>query len=313
MIPHELVSRYVIPYVKALVAHELSRKGVSQVKVAEHLSLSQPMVSKYLSTGEDELLSKLADLGVPLTELKSVVDAMANSLLRGDKESYLRLFTVYANSLLGRGYLCRKHHMLVKELPAECSICMEFFSTGNDVIVEEVREIYESVSRLDGIHNLVPEVGMNIVAAEPGASNVMDVVGFPGRIFRVGSRLKAMERPQRGGSRHTATILLEVMRRWQHMRYAVVIRYYKDCVEALRRRGHTVVVSGPHNSRSEVLNGLRESMSSLRKPPDAIADLGGPGLEPVIYLLGSKPSEVIELVKACLNKVNALLRQGANT
>jgi predicted fused transcriptional regulator/phosphomethylpyrimidine kinase/predicted transcriptional regulator len=309
MIPHELVSRYVIPYVKALVAHELSRKGVSQVKVAENLSLSQPMVSKYLSTSEEDILSKLTDLGIPLTELRGVVDAMANSLLRGDKEAYLRLFTVYANSLLGRGYLCRKHLMLVKELPADCNICMEFFSTGNDVIAEEVREIYKSISGLDGIHNLVPEVGMNIVAAESGASNVMDVVGFPGRIFKVGSRLKAMEAPQRGGSRHTATILLEVMKRWPHIRYAVVTRYYKECVEALQRRNYVIGVSGPHRSKSEVLNDLRRDILSLERQPNAIADLGGPGLEPVIYLLGSKPSEVIDLVRTCVDEVNTLLRR----
>ncbi len=306
MIPHELITRYVIPQMKALIAHELSRRGVSQQRIAKYLCISQPMVSRYLSTDLGKIRKALRDVGLPLDEVKDVVEALANHLLRGDKFQYLRLFTMYLNTALYKGYLCRKHLEIAKELPPDCKLCMNLFASPTDVLVEEVKEMYDMLREIPNVHFLVPEVGMNVVAAEKGASSVMDVVGFEGRIFRVGTKIRALGLPARGGSKHTAAVLLEVMRKWPDLRYSVVLKYLPECVKLLRNGEVPLVQVGPHTSSSEsaVIEDLRESIGKSVREPRAIIDLGGPGLEPVIYLVGRTPSEILGIVRECTSRLS---------
>ncbi len=298
-LPYDIVSKAVIPYLRALVAKALDRAGLSQGRIAYLLSVSQPMVSKYLGMEEPVIRDKLLRAGVPPDELSQVIDELATSLINGDLLRYIKLFTAYVNSLLSRGLLCRTHLEVAKGLPQDCDICASLFSGQADFLVEEANEIFRRIRSLRRAALLIPEVGMNIVVATPNATSVMDTVGFSGRIFRVGANVKAVGPAVRGGSKHTAKVLLEVVSRLRDIRYCVVVRYSEDCVDAIERNYEGVLVIESHRNEEELLRELRKRLSEFKGELSAVVDLGGPGLEAVTYIFGRSPNDLISKVRTC--------------
>ena len=302
MLPYELVSRYVAPRVRALVAVKLVREyGISQVKVSKLLGVTQPMVSKYLSEDIGKVLEELRGMGLDLVEVENVASLLSEVASRGSTEDYTRIFTAYLNSLLSRGALCRLHRSIYPGLSSGCSVCRALLRAQLDTYVEEVYEALRILSEEPLAYRLVPEVGSNIVSCRPDASSILDVVGFSGRVIRVGERVVAVGEPTYGGSRHLASVLLVVRKFRGDLRGAVAVRHSQNCVEELARAGLRVVATGPHSSRDVVVEDIGRQLERVPEPwaVDAIADLGGSGIEPVIYVFGSTAIEAVRRALLC--------------
>ncbi|MDW8011316.1 MAG: thiamine-phosphate synthase family protein, partial [Sulfolobales archaeon] len=136
----------------------------------------------------------------------------------------------------------------------------------------------------------------------PNAVDFRDVVGFSGRIIRAHNRAIAAGEPTRGGSRHTASVLLKVMRRFPSVRSAVVIRYSGECVDALHSAGMSLVKVGPHSSEGEFFAELGKVVEVLDREPDAVVDIGGLGIEPVIYVLAANAIRAIKKAFICVEE-----------
>ena len=299
MLPHELVARYLAPGLRALVAHRLRARGLGQERIARLLQVSQPMVSRYLRRSQEAVLEELRGYGVDPGEALAVAEALAAKLARGDIEGYLALAAGYANSVLARGGLCRIH-IERHGAPPGCDVCTRLFQAPRDPYVEEVLEAVKLFTSAPGSAELIPRVGSNIVAARPGAESVADIVGLSGAIVRASGRAVVVGAPVYGGSGHTAKVLLLYHRRWPGVRAAVVIRYTPSCLAALRRGGLRVYEAGPHHGgEEELLRDLARLAGEAAEPPDAVADLGGEGLEPVIYVFGSTAAEAVEKALLC--------------
>jgi len=302
VLPHEVVSKYVLPYLRGLVALELIGSGFSQFRVAKLIGVSQPLISRYLSEGSEYLVSKLIDVGLYRDEVLAITKLLAEVLRRGRTQDYVRILSSYVNSVLSRGLLCRKHHEIMHNLPPNCDLCTRLFRSATDPYIEEVRNAYELLRTHPLAYTLVPEVGMNIVVATPNATSVTDVVGFSGRIIRVGRELRAVGEPMYGGSRHTAMVLLLVRRLWSDVRAAVVIKFLQSCLKKFIGRfgKDSIAYVGPHNDPSLVFRDMVLVLKGRSKPPKLIADLGGQGLEPVMYVLGSSALDVVDEILNCI-------------
>jgi predicted fused transcriptional regulator/phosphomethylpyrimidine kinase/predicted transcriptional regulator len=291
--PLDLIARYVSPWLRALVAIELAGRGLGQTRIARLLGITQPMVTKYLRSGRNHAVEALRRVGVDPEEAEAVAKVLAEALYRGRVQDYMRIVTSYEAQLLARGSLCSLHRRIAPDLPADCRICEYLLRYSTDPIVEEVVMAYRLLVEEPNAHLLVPEVGANIVAAKPGARSIMDVVGFTGRIIRVGSRLQAVGYPAYGGSRHTANVLLAMHSRWRSVRGCIVVRLL-NCTEALDRHNMVYAKVGPHQGPKHLLDDLKQAIRRLREPVDVLLDLGGPGLEPVAYYFGSTAIEAVE-------------------
>jgi predicted fused transcriptional regulator/phosphomethylpyrimidine kinase/predicted transcriptional regulator len=302
LLPYELVSKYVAPRLRALVAARLVRDyGVSQVRVSRLLGVTQPMVSKYLAEDTGRVMEELRSMGLDVGEVENVVSILSEVASRGSTEDYARIFTAYLNSLLSRGALCGFHRSVYPGLSPGCSVCRTLLRAYPDTYVEEVSEAFKVLSGDPLAYRLIPEVGSNVVSCRPGARSTLEVVGFSGRVIRVGERVVAVGEPTYGGSRHLASVLLVVRRFRGDLRGAVAIRYSRECVEVLRGAGLRVVVTGPHGSRDEVVEGIARQLeaSPESRVVDAVADVGGSGIEPVIYVFGSTALEAVRRALLC--------------
>ena len=293
MIPHELVSKYVIPYLRGLVASQLIEEGISQVAISKLLGITQPMVRKYLSSGRKYFVTKLKEVGIPEDEIEAIAKVLANTALRGGKYDLYRVFSQIINSILSRSLLCDFHRSIDPSIPKDCNLCSILFPQVTDPYIEDVKAAFKLMQSVSKAYTLVPEVGMNIVRASPNASKPEDIVGFTGRIIKVSSKLVAVGEPTYGGSKHTATVLLTIREKWSSINAIVVIKYDEGFIRRFEGLGLRLVFSGPHKSSEEFFKDLRRSIENVSKVPDVIVDLGGVGLEPVIYVLGESAVEAV--------------------
>lgn len=302
MLPHELASKLVVPELRGIIAYKLRDRGLSQLRIARLLGVSQSMVSRYSSIPPSRLYERLRRIGLDEGEVNRVVDVLVLKLVSGSYQGYLSLLSSYINTVLRRGLLCGIHRRISPSVPKDCDVCTRLFVEMVDPYVEEVRTAFEILSLHPRGHEIVPEVGMNIVSAPPDASDFRDVVGFPGRIIRVYNRVVAVGEPIRGGSRHTANVLLRVMRRFPSSRSVVVIKYSSECVHRLASAGLNIVKTGPHSSEQEFFATIERTVVSLEKEPDAIADSGGLGMEPVVYVFAVSAVDAVKKALICVER-----------
>lgn len=111
-------------------------------------------------------------------------------------------------------------------------------------------------------------------------------------------------KPAYGGSKHTATVLLHAMRCMQGARAAIVVAYMEECIEAVKEHGRGIIRVGPHDSPEKLLDDIAGRLAS--EPgcgnAGALVDLGGLGLEPVIYIFAETAVEAAERALDCLRR-----------
>lgn len=158
---------------------------------------------------------------------------------------------------------------------------------------------------------LIPESQSNLVMALPWARAVEDVAAVPGRIVRVGDRVKASSLPAFGGSEHVARTVLTAMRYNPEIRSAMNVRHSKTIVDACRELDLAVSYYDRREEPPEVSKvegrttswGAEQAIKRLGKVPDIIYHEGGWGKEPMIIVLGTRASDVAQLAVEIGKKV----------
>jgi hydroxymethylpyrimidine/phosphomethylpyrimidine kinase len=160
---------------------------------------------------------------------------------------------------------------------------------------------------------LIPEVGMNLTYALPGARDVGEVAAIAGRIVRVGDRAGTAGGVAFGGSSHMARVTLAAMGFDPGVRSALNLRFSEEILEACRR---CFVLSEfdrreePEGERGTMEWGTERAIAKLERVPDAVFDRGGMGKEPMIRLLGRDPEEVREKVLRLLGELSSSPSRG---
>jgi len=170
-------------------------------------------------------------------------------------------------------------------------------------VIQELKKAVEVLKKYR-IGDLIPEVSSNLGYALPWAQGIGDVAAFPGRIVRFKDSITTSGDPEFGASRHVARIILTVMRFHPEYCAAMNIRYSRETVTRLKRKGF---VSGYFNRRLEPKKVKETEGSSLEwgvervlkkspRVPDFIYDEGDIGKEPMIRVLGKDPMEVVSKI-----------------
>jgi hydroxymethylpyrimidine/phosphomethylpyrimidine kinase len=170
-------------------------------------------------------------------------------------------------------------------------------------VVQELKRAME-VLKGEMIGHLMPEVSSNLGYALPFAEGGEDVAAFPGRIVRFKDSVTTYSDPEFGASRHVANIILTVMKFDPEYCSAMNIRYSRETIARLRRKGFLI---GHFDRRlepkwvkekegSSLEWGVGGVLRKMRRVPDFIYDEGEVGKEPMIRVLGKNPMEVIQKI-----------------
>jgi hydroxymethylpyrimidine kinase / phosphomethylpyrimidine kinase / thiamine-phosphate diphosphorylase len=170
-------------------------------------------------------------------------------------------------------------------------------------VIQELKSAVK-VLKEGKIGHLIPEVSSNLGYALPHAEGIEDVAAFPGRIIRFKDSVATHSDPEFGASQHVANIILTVMKFDSEYCSAMNIRYSKEDVAQLKRKGFFV---GHFDRRLEPKRvkesegsslewGVREVLKKMKRVTDFIYDEGDVGKEPMIRVLGRNPMEVVNKI-----------------
>ncbi|MEM4513339.1 MAG: bifunctional hydroxymethylpyrimidine kinase/phosphomethylpyrimidine kinase [Ignisphaera sp.] len=177
-------------------------------------------------------------------------------------------------------------------------------------VLENLRKAVELIEEnSDYISPLVPEVGMNIAMAlpKPYAKTVNDVAAIPGRIVRVGNKVKAVAPPDFGASKHMAKAILTVMKFDDRIRAAANIKFSKEVVETAKKLGFTISSYDRSQEPPEIKAvegasipwGIEQAIKAVgSRVPDVVYHRGDWGKEPMVNIFGETALDTVYKVLA---------------
>lgn len=249
----------VFPRVRAHAARRLVGAGWSQARAGEALGLSQAMVSKHLASppASDALVERLAD-------------ELAREALGPTTQQAQSPWCETLTQVHGR--------------PEADAALQDFLAAEQAMLAAPPLRV-------------VPQVGLNLALALPGAEAPGDVLAFPGRLVEAGGRLVRPAPPAFGGSGHLARVLLALRARAPVVASLANVRGGSDVVAKARRLGWTVQTVGRDADATDegVLLG---AIAAGRKSVDAVHDPGAVGLEACLYVAGPDAQAVAKKILA---------------
>ncbi|MHB8632385.1 MAG: bifunctional hydroxymethylpyrimidine kinase/phosphomethylpyrimidine kinase [Thermoplasmatota archaeon] len=145
----------------------------------------------------------------------------------------------------------------------------------------------------------VPEVGMNVAYALPGAKDSSgDVLGLAGRITIAGRGRAVAGRLAYGGPHHTGRIAV-VLQEFSPTARLVMNHRFDALYLANARRAGMAIASfdrgqEPAGTPSTMEWGVRHAIHSNRGVvPDVVWDAGGPGKEPMMRIIAANPADLV--------------------
>ncbi len=177
-----------------------------------------------------------------------------------------------------------------------------------DKIKSELESAITQFEYLKNIHQLIPECQTNFVFAKPNSKSTNDIVGVLGRIVKTGNTVKTAGTLEYGGSKHVATAVLTMQKKFPQTRSALNIRYSQDLVKKFEKSmasiSHYNRIKEPKTNKirenSSISWGIHEAIKRSSTPPDIIYHKGDFGKEPMIIVFGTSPSQVLDKISKIL-------------
>jgi len=174
-------------------------------------------------------------------------------------------------------------------------------SDENKKILENAIIDFKNLKR---VYSVIPECQTNFVYAKKKIKSNKDVLGVSGRIVKAGKDIVVAGNLEYGGSKHVGSALVEINKKFPHIRSAVNIKYNSNLINRCRKK--SLLVRSYDRSkepdkikRKENLSiswGIKQAIKNYKKAPDIIYHKGDFGKEPMIMIFGTNPSKVIEKV-----------------
>ncbi len=181
-------------------------------------------------------------------------------------------------------------------------------NVGNqDVIALELAVAINEFADIKDIYKNIPECQTNFVYSKNRPRTTQDVLGISGRIVKAKKDVIVAGELVYGGSKHVATALLAMNKKFPQIRSAVNLRYHDTIISKINKS--RLVVSSydraqepanVKNGGSTIRWGINCAIKRLERhriktmAPDVIFHKGDFGKEPMIIVFGETPKNVLE-------------------
>ncbi len=184
--------------------------------------------------------------------------------------------------------------------------------------LEKVRQALDMLTSSPQIAELIPESRSNLVMSIEGGESLDDVVGIPGRISRVGDKVKLVSEPWFSASNHVARAVLAIMRHNPRIRSAINIRYGPDVLEVAHALGLSISMYDRSQEPEQVKKkegmtiqwGVEQAVKSHGGVPDIIYHMGDWGKEAMILVTGY---DAVDVVRKTLKIADKLHKEASKT
>jgi len=184
---------------------------------------------------------------------------------------------------------------------------------GKGILVTNIQETdrtnLELVNAIDEFANIkniykhIPECQTNFVYSKENPKSVNDILGISGRIVKTGKEVTIAGNIRYGGSKHVATALLTISRKYPQIRSAINLKYQNSTISKIKK---SKLLTSSYDRTQEPKNvkiggssiewGIKHAIKSLKNAPDVIFHKGDFGKEPMILIFGKNPNDTIEKI-----------------
>jgi len=295
LFPEEIFVKQFLPNVRILLTHELNSKGFTQVKIANILGITQARVNAYLKMKREKALKIINRLGFNSFEVETLIKNLTNEK-EIDKNIVLRVIYYYWKQQVSQGLLC-KYHILKSNIEQTCNICLTNIDLNEKFkMVEEIKKAAKLIENSTFFHFVMPQVNTNLAYALPNARTINDVLAFPGRLVKIRNTVRSIGEPEFGASKHIASMLLLAYYNNSQIRSCMCIKFDNEILRILKLLNLKIDFNFPKNRKEAdpVLKAFKRFLE-LKNVPDVLIDRGGYGLEPVCYIFGKNPMQVVTI------------------
>ncbi len=175
---------------------------------------------------------------------------------------------------------------------------------NKDVIHTELIHAINKFIEIKNIYKSIPECQTNFVFSKKNPKSIKDILGVSGRIVKTGNSVTVAGDLSYGGSKHVATALITMNKKFPDVRSAINLKYNKETILKLRKE-RLFVSSYDRNAEpknvktkegSSVEWGVKYAIKNLEEPPDVIYHKGDFGKEPMIIIFAKTPVLIIEKI-----------------
>ncbi|ABX12438.1 bifunctional hydroxymethylpyrimidine kinase/phosphomethylpyrimidine kinase [Nitrosopumilus maritimus] len=170
-------------------------------------------------------------------------------------------------------------------------------------IEDELSSAITKFIKLKGIYKNIPECQTNFVFSKQRPKSTKDVLGISGRIVKAGTNVLVAGDLKYGGSKHVATALLSMNKKYPGICSAINLKYQSTTLSKIKKS--KLEVSSYDRSKepkhvkikgSTIRWGINSAIKNSKKIPDVIFHKGDFGKEPMIIVFGKTPENVLEKI-----------------
>jgi len=172
-----------------------------------------------------------------------------------------------------------------------------------DKINIELSEAINKFLEIKNIYKNIPECQTNFVYSKQEPKSTKDILGISGRIVKAGKEVIVAGDLAYGGSKHVATALLTMNRKFPQIQSAVNLKYQDTTISKIEKSKLLVSsydrIQEPKNVKvkgSTIEWGIKSAIRDSKKMPDVIFHKGGLGKEPMIIVFGENPKKILKKI-----------------
>jgi len=171
-----------------------------------------------------------------------------------------------------------------------------------------LRDAIHDFQNLKNIYSVIPECQTNFVYSKEKIKTTQDILGVSGRIVKSGKDVIVAGSLEYGGSKHVASALLEIHKKFPQIRAAINVKYDPHLICISLKKG---LVVKSYNRAKEPSNvkrkenksiswGIKQAIKNSSIPPDMVFHKGDFAKEPMTIIFGINPSQVVEKISKIL-------------
>lgn len=318
----EVMRKKLIPLARVVTPNIFEAEALSGVKVIDQ-ETAQKAAEKILDFGAQAVIVTGGHLeGTDFLSGDGALFLILGDKVEGGNHGVGCTYSAALATFLARDYPIKEAAFAAKDV-ATTSISWSHFVGKGASPVNQMGKVLEDADRFQVLTEvdravnllmsepsfglLVPEVGSNVGMAIEGAKDYLDVAAVQGRLVKSGRKAHQSGCVRFGSSKHVARIILAAMSFDPRERAAMNIRFSRSILDVCEDLNLKLAsFNRKHEpSRAKTMSwGTSKAIAEAGFFPEAIWDEGGMGKEPMIRLLGSSPTQVVNRAMMIAEKLD---------
>ena len=172
-----------------------------------------------------------------------------------------------------------------------------------DNINLELSRAINKFVEIKNIYKNIPECQTNFAYSKSKPKSIKDILAISGRIVKTGKKVMVAGNLTYGGSKHVATALLIMNKKFPQICSAINLKYQDQTISKIKK-SKLAVSSYDRNQEPETIKskdstikwGINNAIKNSTKVLDVIYHKGDFGKEPMIIVFGETPNNVLKKI-----------------